>query len=75
MSTTTCPACLNTLIRLLPVRHGPDDEMVEDFPCPVCLPWKHGFPGETVEIKGRTHYIIEPSEPNTPAVYNGFPNV
>lgn len=49
--------------------------MVEDFPCPVCLPWKHGFPGETVEIKGRTHYIIEPSEPNTPAVYNGFPNV
>lgn len=63
---TVCPACDNTKIRALPIGDG-----VEAFPCPCCVPWVHGFPGEKVGNR----FIIEPSEPEQPAKWLGFPTV
>jgi len=64
---STCQACNGTGCRELPTRDG-----LEDWPCPVCQPWRTGFPGEYVMRGGRKIYIIEPAAPGAPAVYNGW---
>lgn len=69
MSDTICPACCDTGRRLLPVDRG-----LEEYSCPVCIPWAGGFPGETVTRDGVTHFVIEPSAPGDLAVYRGFPD-
>lgn len=59
----TCKACGGTGMRELPI--APDD--IDEFPCPVCKPWPHGFPGEAAF--GR--WVTSRSEPGQPAVYYG----
>jgi hypothetical protein len=71
--TQTCPSCLGTGERLLPIRDVYGDPTVDAFPCPVCRVWMDGFPGETVVFDDAIHVVIEPSEPGELAVYRGFP--
>lgn len=60
-----CPACGDMKMRDLPTRDG----SMEFYPCPVCVPWSQGFPGEYVQRGGRRIWIIEPSAPGEPARY------
>lgn len=61
-----CPACGDLGIRDLPVH-----EDIEAYPCPVCHPWRDGFPGEYFKVNGEVRWIIKPSAPGEPAEYVG----
>lgn len=59
-----CPCCGGRRTTDLPQR----DEMIDDYPCPVCRPWPQGFPG----LRAHGRWVIEPSEPGRPAKWVGW---
>lgn len=69
-STDICPACLNTRLLLLP-RHTD----VEEYPCPCCTKWTHGFPGLAMQVNHKRRFLIAPSQPNELAIYIGKPEL
>lgn len=57
----SCLLCRGAGVTDLPTEDGP-----EEFPCPVCRPWPHRFPGYA--MLGR--WVVPPYEPGeTPAYY------
>jgi hypothetical protein len=68
MDGMTCPACDGTHCREMPTADG-----LEPYPCPVCQPWRRGFPGEYVTRGGRRIWIIEPAAPGVAARWVGWP--
>jgi hypothetical protein len=60
-----CTACYGRQTLDLPI-----SDFAEPFPCPCCIPWKHGFAGYGVKRNGEWFYFIEPSAPNELAKHN-----
>lgn len=45
------------------------DEDADDYPCPLCLPWTHGFAGFMVEGQ----WVIPPYGSGEEPAWNGYP--